>query len=327
MAMEEAEKTRVLSAEGAAAVSAPVGAMEATQMGGTTACPVCGTVNPALETYCSECGFLLSSQPGAPAEAEAEEQAACPYSLVDERTGRRYALHSGDNLVGREAGDVLLVDGTVSRKHAVITVTEDGVTVTDQGSTNGTRVDGVGLKAGTPQPVRAGATLQFGAVALRLDGPEGSAPAEATQAMSIETGVPTEEHKAVETSRGPAVATLHSDGVHAEDIVVYDGTMTIGRRPDNDHVISGDPFVSGRHARIEASAGWVEITDLGSTNGTFVNGRRLEPNEPAILVDGDEVVLGKGKYTVTLMAPEAEEETGAEDTSNETAEKNDSDWA
>jgi len=327
MAMEEAEKTRVLSAEGAAAVSAPANATEATQMGGTTACPVCGETNPALETYCCECGFLLSSQPGAPAEAEAEEQAACPYSLVDERTGRRYALHSGDNLVGREAGDVLLVDGTVSRKHAVITVTEDGVTVTDQGSTNGTRVDGVGLTAGTPQPVRAGATLQFGAVALRLEGPEGSAPAEATQAMSVETGEPIEEHKAEGTPRGPAVATLQSDGVHAENIVVYAGTMTIGRRPDNDHVIGGDPFVSGRHARIEASAGWVEITDLGSTNGTFVNGRRLEPNEPTTLIEGDEVALGKGKYTVTLIGPEAEGEPGDDDALNEVLEQNDSEQA
>ena len=49
---------------------------------------------------------------------------------------------------------------------------------------------------------------------------------------------------------------------------------TIGRAPDNDFVLT-DPLVSAHHARIEWSARGVLITDLGSTNGTFVGNTRI----------------------------------------------------
>jgi hypothetical protein len=52
--------------------------------------------------------------------------------------------------------------------------------------------------------------------------------------------------------------------------------------------------VSRRHARIIQKDGKFFIEDLGSTNGTYVNrGRRLLPGSPQILVDGDEIIVGK----------------------------------
>lgn len=298
MATEELETTRAFGVEEATVALGAVSG-EATQMGGTLTCPVCATANPALETYCVECGFLLTSQPGELVQSELEP--ACTYSLVDDRTGRRYPLQAGDNLIGRETGEVLLVDTTVSRRHAVLTVSEAGLTVTDQGSTNGTRVDGTGIPAQTPHPLAPGATLQFGNVTLRLEGPAGAVPAEVTVAMGTEVVPPAETGAAAE--RGPEFAILRSDGTHPLDIRVYEGSQTVGRRPGNDHVIEGDPFVSGRHARITCSEGQVLIEDLGSTNGTFVNGRRLAANEPLRLADGDEIAIGKGKYLVSIRVP------------------------
>jgi len=67
-----------------------------------------------------------------------------------------------------------------------------------------------------------------------------------------------------------------------------DGEVTVGRAGDNDIVLP-DERVSRRHCRMEAAGDSVLIEDLGSSNGTYVNGRAVER---ARLFEGDEVRLG-----------------------------------
>ena len=55
--------------------------------------------------------------------------------------------------------------------------------------------------------------------------------------------------------------------------------------------IDGDEFASARHARIEPRRDGVWVSDLGSTNGTFVNGVQLD--RPRKLVTGDLVRTGE----------------------------------
>jgi pSer/pThr/pTyr-binding forkhead associated (FHA) protein len=76
------------------------------------------------------------------------------------------------------------------------------------------------------------------------------------------------------------------------------------RGPDVDLSPYGarDKGVSRRHARLQTWPGGAVVTDLGSTNGTLVNGRRLAPNEPTRLADGDELRLGRLAFTVTIAA-------------------------
>ena len=66
-------------------------------------------------------------------------------------------------------------------------------------------------------------------------------------------------------------------------------SLTIGRDPHNDITIS-DPQVSRQHARIMRQGDLVVLEDVGSTNGTFVNGVRLTGSHA--LANGDEVGLG-----------------------------------
>lgn len=66
-------------------------------------------------------------------------------------------------------------------------------------------------------------------------------------------------------------------------------TVTIGREPIND-IVMNDPEVSRRHTRISYRDGQFLAEDLGSTNGTFINGRRL--TGPSPLFHGDIVDLG-----------------------------------
>ena len=67
--------------------------------------------------------------------------------------------------------------------------------------------------------------------------------------------------------------------------------VTIGRAEQNDVVIDGDEFASARHARVEPRRDGVWVQDLGSTNGTFVNGVQID--RPRKLVNGDVVRAGE----------------------------------
>jgi FHA domain len=68
-------------------------------------------------------------------------------------------------------------------------------------------------------------------------------------------------------------------------------SFTFGRGDDNDVSIDGDEFASARHARIEPRRDGVWVHDLGSTNGTFVNGEPVD--DPRRLLPGDVVAVGE----------------------------------
>jgi pSer/pThr/pTyr-binding forkhead associated (FHA) protein len=72
--------------------------------------------------------------------------------------------------------------------------------------------------------------------------------------------------------------------------------LTIGRGGDNALVLDRDEFASGRHARIEAQRDGIWIVDLGSTNGTFVNGQRIDGRRR--LRPGDVVKIGDTELQV-----------------------------
>jgi len=66
--------------------------------------------------------------------------------------------------------------------------------------------------------------------------------------------------------------------------------VTVGRATSNDIRLVDDEFASGTHARIEPRRDGVWVEDIGSTNGTYVNGTRL--GRPHKLASGDVVRIG-----------------------------------
>jgi hypothetical protein len=66
--------------------------------------------------------------------------------------------------------------------------------------------------------------------------------------------------------------------------------LTVGRGGQNDIALGRDEFASARHARFEPRQDGVWVQDLGSTNGTYLNGSRLE--RPRRLTNGDIVRVG-----------------------------------
>lgn len=74
--------------------------------------------------------------------------------------------------------------------------------------------------------------------------------------------------------------------------VAAGGSVLIGRAPHCDHVID-HPSVSKEHARFTHEPGGLTLIDLGSTNGTFVNGRRLAAGEAVLVRPDDGLRFGK----------------------------------
>jgi hypothetical protein len=67
--------------------------------------------------------------------------------------------------------------------------------------------------------------------------------------------------------------------------------LTIGRSPQNDIELRGDQFASATHARVHARRDGVWLEDDGSTNGTFVNGVKVDG--PRKLAPGDVIRVGE----------------------------------
>src|SRR4029077_4275921 len=95
-----------------------------------------------------------------------------------------------------------------------------------------------------------------------------SESADSKRTVSLQA-VPVEE---IASGSGFAALLTFESGPFAGRIVALPSQMvTVGRAPDND-VVVGDPATSGRHGRIEVRNGDFWMSDLGSTNGTLVNG-------------------------------------------------------
>lgn len=272
--MQEEATAMTGSAQPTVAFSAP----SATQALAPMSCPICGQSNPPGEVYCVECGFLLSSStPEAP-------EAGVAYPKLRDTSGREFLLKAGENLIGRDpACDVLLNDGTVSRRHARIIVEENHASLEDLGSTNGTILNGAPLAPHTSVPLTHQAQVQFGSVLLTVDLPEG-----------FETPTLSEEV-------APPIAYLVGVDDPSLRFPLYTRPQRIGRRAENAIVIP-DAYVSGQHATIEVVGDEVRITDLGSTNGTFIGETRIVPNQPTPVPPDAIVTLGRTQFRLEWHA-------------------------
>ncbi len=78
--------------------------------------------------------------------------------------------------------------------------------------------------------------------------------------------------------------------------------LVVGRAPSSDIAIF-DPTISRRHAELQVDESGLHVRDLGSSNGTFHNGERLEDEEPVVLSAGDTVTFGKVAFRVQPVGP------------------------
>jgi len=83
-----------------------------------------------------------------------------------------------------------------------------------------------------------------------------------------------------------------------EEVPVDSLPVAIGRGGQNEVPLEGDEFASAQHARFEAKRDGLWVEDVGSTNGTFVNGARV--TTPRRLSQGDVVRVGQTDFRVEV---------------------------
>ncbi len=271
-------------------------------VGQIPACPRCNTPLRVSARFCPSCGFDLISQAnragyerpvGQPAggvpvkPAAAGSPPAGRTQMLSDLSGitglivrwmggnqERFPVSLPIISVGRAPdNDIVINHPAVSSHHLRVAlnagpsqkqVPDAGdATVTDLNSTNGTQLNGQQLSANTPHLIRPGDVLRIGDltgnwVSLVMEGSEG----EALRSLSLGK---------LDLSKTK--------------------NILIGRDPAC-YLPLNHPTVSFHHAQISAQDGSLAIRDLNSTNGTFVNGKRIAV---VPLASGDEIQIGPFK--------------------------------
>ena len=100
-----------------------------------------------------------------------------------------------------------------------------------------------------------------------------------------------EELRAQLPVRPAAFRVLEGPGLRVGSTITVSSATVVGRDAGSGITVDGDDFASSRHASIEPRADGVWVRDLGSTNGTFVNGERI--TDRTLVRTGDTVRIGQ----------------------------------
>ncbi|MEU9991151.1 FHA domain-containing protein [Streptomyces sp. NPDC048045] len=216
--------------------------------------------------------------------AERPVAPAAPELVLETDTGSTVMSPGHDYHVGRDPlSDIVLDDARVSWHHAVLRCDHDRWTLEDAQSTNGTYADGRRVEAWDVGP---GSVIRFGNPA---DGPR-----------AVLTGLAAPAPGLPSTVSHPELTGTYRRPSRVRPLPMR--TVRIGRAAESDLVVD-DLTVSRHHAELHADTdGGHEIIDLGSHNGTYLNGR---PVTRAPVGPGD--VIGIGHVTYCLVGDELQE--------------------
>lgn len=219
-------------------------------------------------------------------------------SLLD---GREYQVGEGPLVLGRDAACDVVIDSTeVSRRHAVIAPGVDGYTIEDT-SANGVEVNGERITG--RRALTRGDVLRLGPAEFRFHA-EAAPPRPPPQ--SPPPPPPGAAHRLYDTAHGipamvpafptrptapPPLATVlvRSGSLRGQRLPIRTPVVNIGRAEYND-LVFGDASVSAAHAKLQRREEVWVLTDLDSTNGTYVDGEPLRGEIP--LMPGSTVRFG-----------------------------------
>jgi pSer/pThr/pTyr-binding forkhead associated (FHA) protein len=236
----------------------------------------------------------------APAAANNWAQTAAALSLQPLAGGKGFALEAGRTAVvgrGRQCEIVIEDDDTVSSAHARLEIDAKGqrVTITDLNSSNGTFLNGARTssdEAEVGDVVRFGNAefkLAAGAVAAAVGGGRAAAPGH--NAWMLSGFDPS--GRALQFELRPSAP----NGRAAEPT-----TWTVGRDRNRAQFVIDDDSVSGAHAQIiyDARQG-LSLRDLGSTNGTRLDGTVLGSRVAQLSDTGQEIQFGAAKLRLSRL--------------------------
>ena len=229
-------------------------------------CPHCGAqlARPGA-AFCATCGrSLKAGPPGSGATGSAAIGSGPQLRLqLPGRPEETFVIARPRVTIGRDPGNDLVLDSPiVSRRHAELELRDDAVWLRDLGSANGTAVNGQPI---TEQPLRDGDIIRIGDQQGNNVGLVFRRP-----------------------SAGPSTGTIQLGRKELGQAAVF----TIGRDPSANLQLD-HPTVSRLHAEVRPTATGPVLRDLGSSNGTFLNGELISGARP--LAARDVVQIGPYK--------------------------------
>ena len=200
--------------------------------------------------------------------------------------------------IGRDSGnDLVLEDPEISGFHAGIFFDNGRVEIVDLGSTNGTYLNGRKLIG--REELKPWDLVRFGTDELEIIDPEGRRPTSVMAAISDEMLAGSADRSGRGGAGKPLALLKAVSAGSAETVSIY-GTFSIGREPGNNLTLNV-ATVSTKHAEILVNGGELELVDLSSSNGTFVNGRRISRQ---LLNNGDRLRFDELEYLIEIPRSE-----------------------
>ena len=272
-----------------APMPAPVAAAPApapAPAGGTVTCPQCGHINQPNNTFCGACGFRLgvSKAPSIPEPAAPAASGTVVLTALraDGSEAGTYTLPAGDIVLGRDTGGIFAGDSYLSPKHAHFRMKGPSrLTVEDTGSLNGVYRK---LARDIPVELQASDVFRIGQEIVKFE--------------SIDAPSPSPD--GVERLGAPAkgyigrIALVIGRETTGNAFPIPESGIHIGRER-GDVLFPEDGYVSGLHCHIAYDNGRTTLTDLGSSNGTF-----LRIREETEIHSGDVLLMGQQLFRVSM---------------------------
>jgi hypothetical protein len=261
-------------------------------------CPQCSHPNPAGNKFCASCGFKLgrggasaapaAPPPGAGAVASAQPAAAGGRKILltalraDGTEAGQHEMYGTTNTLGRDSGGVFAGDSYLSPRHATFVASDDGrLRVRDESSLNGI-YRRVPRDEGVPLPF--GAIFRIGQEIVRI---EELAPLPPNPDGVERLGSPAKGYVG-------RLAMIIGRDATGNAYPIPEGGLHLGRER-GDVLFPEDGYVSGLHCKITYENDGLLLTDLGSSNGTFV--RLIDETE---LLNGDILLMGQQLFRIAM---------------------------
>jgi pSer/pThr/pTyr-binding forkhead associated (FHA) protein len=271
---------------------APDKAAAANTSGPPILCPQCEHPNPGNNKFCASCGFKLSRPSTsdvvlAPVAAPAAGPAASPSGVVltalraDGTEAGSYALPSGNANIGRDVGAIFAGDSYLSPRHATFLPRAGKLFIRDDNSLNGVYKR---LRRDEPIAINFTDVFRIGQELLRYE-PLSPMPATADNVERL--GSPSKGYIG-------RIALIIGRDATGNAFPLPEAGIHLGRER-GDVLFPEDGYVSGLHCRLAPVNGQLYLTDLGSSNGTFV---RI--NGETDVIDGDILLMGQQLFRISM---------------------------
>ena len=237
--------------------------------------------------FCGACGFRLGG--GAPKPAMAPPPAAAAAGNViltalraDGSEAGTFSMPSApETVVGRDTGGIFAGDSYLSPKHALFRMKGSKMSVQDQGSLNGVYRK---LAPKVPVELEPSDIFRIGQEIVKY---ESIAP-QAAETDGVERlGAPSKGYIG-------RIALVIGRETTGNAFPIPEAGIHIGRER-GDVLFPEDGYVSGLHCHIAYESGRVTLTDLGSSNGTFIRLR-----EETDVQSGDVLLMGQQLFRISM---------------------------